>query len=227
MNSPLGGHPASGMKAVWNRVRPGRMARFPGGLAGGGLRGADRVRSRRREDPAAREATEALADELLLVLQRPRGAACRARRPVAREEYRGSWSGPRPMPSPRPRPCSTSSTAGWTPASSIPLRVRDPQLGAPVAGFLAEVAGRPRPHRGADRMLMRFGHDEIGADVRARTIYLVQIGYISMQRRGVPAGPDNANAGVREDLHRRASATAEPGGSLSGAAWVLDGASVE
>ncbi len=31
------------------------------------------------------------------------------------------------------------------------------------------------------RMLMRFGHDETAADVRARTIYLVQIGYISMQ----------------------------------------------
>ena len=30
-------------------------------------------------------------------------------------------------------------------------------------------------------MLCRFGYDEIEADVRARTIYLVQIGYISMQ----------------------------------------------
>lgn len=30
-------------------------------------------------------------------------------------------------------------------------------------------------------MLMRWGHDEQDADVRARTIYLVQIGYISMQ----------------------------------------------
>jgi AcrR family transcriptional regulator len=30
-------------------------------------------------------------------------------------------------------------------------------------------------------MLQRFGHDAIAADVRARTIYLVQIGYISMQ----------------------------------------------
>lgn len=32
-------------------------------------------------------------------------------------------------------------------------------------------------------MLRRFGYDEIDADVRARTIYLVQIGYISMQTR--------------------------------------------
>ncbi len=30
-------------------------------------------------------------------------------------------------------------------------------------------------------MLARWGHDEADADVRARTIYLVQIGYISMQ----------------------------------------------
>lgn len=31
------------------------------------------------------------------------------------------------------------------------------------------------------RIFLRFGHDEISADVRARTIYLIQIGYISMQ----------------------------------------------
>jgi len=31
------------------------------------------------------------------------------------------------------------------------------------------------------RMFMRFGHDNTAADVRARTTYLVQIGYISMQ----------------------------------------------
>lgn len=33
------------------------------------------------------------------------------------------------------------------------------------------------------RMFMRFGLDEASADVRARTTYLVQIGYISMQSR--------------------------------------------
>jgi AcrR family transcriptional regulator len=33
------------------------------------------------------------------------------------------------------------------------------------------------------RMFIRFGHDEVVADVRARTTYLVQIGYISMQAR--------------------------------------------
>lgn len=33
------------------------------------------------------------------------------------------------------------------------------------------------------RMFMRFGHEEGPADVRARTTYLVQIGYISMQAR--------------------------------------------
>ncbi|SIQ82296.1 transcriptional regulator, TetR family [Paracoccus thiocyanatus] len=31
------------------------------------------------------------------------------------------------------------------------------------------------------QMLMRWGHQEQGADVRARTIYLTQIGYISMR----------------------------------------------
>ncbi|WP_265502913.1 TetR/AcrR family transcriptional regulator [Paracoccus beibuensis] len=30
-------------------------------------------------------------------------------------------------------------------------------------------------------MMQRWGHDPVAADVRARTIYLVQIGYISMQ----------------------------------------------
>lgn len=33
------------------------------------------------------------------------------------------------------------------------------------------------------RMFLRFGYDEMHADVRARTIYLVQIGYISMQTK--------------------------------------------
>ena len=33
------------------------------------------------------------------------------------------------------------------------------------------------------RMFMRFGCDETAADVRARTTYLVQIGYISMQSK--------------------------------------------
>ncbi|MBU3963914.1 TetR/AcrR family transcriptional regulator [Ciceribacter selenitireducens] len=33
------------------------------------------------------------------------------------------------------------------------------------------------------RMFMRFGYSEATADVRARTTYLVQIGYISMQSR--------------------------------------------
>ncbi|MBB5277261.1 AcrR family transcriptional regulator [Rhizobium rosettiformans] len=31
------------------------------------------------------------------------------------------------------------------------------------------------------RMFERFGHEPVAADVRARTLYLVQIGYISMQ----------------------------------------------
>ncbi len=31
------------------------------------------------------------------------------------------------------------------------------------------------------KMLLRWGHDALDADVRARTVYLVQIGYIAMQ----------------------------------------------
>lgn len=41
-------------------------------------------------------------------------------------------------------------------------------------------------------MLARWGHAEMEADVRARTIYLVQIGYISMQ----------ANETIQTRLHR-------------------------
>ena len=33
------------------------------------------------------------------------------------------------------------------------------------------------------KMFQRFGHDDMSADVRARTMYLVQIGYISMQTK--------------------------------------------
>ena len=36
-------------------------------------------------------------------------------------------------------------------------------------------------------MLPHWGHGEQAADVRARTVYLVQIGYISMQVREDPA----------------------------------------
>ncbi|PDT51096.1 MULTISPECIES: TetR/AcrR family transcriptional regulator [Sinorhizobium] len=48
--------------------------------------------------------------------------------------------------------------------------------------ILAEVQKADQVRLGAlKRMFMRFGHSEITADVRARTTYLVQIGYISMQ----------------------------------------------
>ncbi|TCN36529.1 TetR/AcrR family transcriptional regulator [Sinorhizobium americanum] len=48
--------------------------------------------------------------------------------------------------------------------------------------ILAEVQKADRVRLEAlKRMFMRFGHSEITADVRARTTYLVQIGYISMQ----------------------------------------------
>jgi len=52
------------------------------------------------------------------------------------------------------------------------------------AEILAEVQDADQARIAAlGRMFLRFGYDEISADVRARTIYLVQIGYISMQSR--------------------------------------------
>jgi AcrR family transcriptional regulator len=48
--------------------------------------------------------------------------------------------------------------------------------------ILAEVQKADKTRMDAlARMFKRFGHSEITADVRARTTYLVQIGYISMQ----------------------------------------------
>lgn len=50
------------------------------------------------------------------------------------------------------------------------------------AEILAEVRAADRIRLEAlARMLVRFGHDPATADVAARTVYLVQIGYISMQ----------------------------------------------
>lgn len=52
------------------------------------------------------------------------------------------------------------------------------------SGILAEVQEADRIRMEAlKRMFLRFGHSDITADVRARTTYLVQIGYISMQSR--------------------------------------------
>lgn len=48
--------------------------------------------------------------------------------------------------------------------------------------ILAEVQSADRQRLDAlAQMFVRFGEDEAHADVRARTVYLVQIGYISMQ----------------------------------------------
>lgn len=48
--------------------------------------------------------------------------------------------------------------------------------------ILAEVQSADQARLDAlSRMFVRFGYKESSADVRARTIYLVQIGYISMQ----------------------------------------------
>lgn len=54
--------------------------------------------------------------------------------------------------------------------------------GLQSADILAEIRDADQMRLEAlKRMFLRFGYDEITADVRARTVYLVQIGYISMQ----------------------------------------------
>ncbi len=64
--------------------------------------------------------------------------------------------------------------------SQFEFAVRSWALQSP--DILAEVQEADQARMNAIcRMFMRFGYDEAPADVRARTTYLVQIGYISMQ----------------------------------------------
>ena len=66
--------------------------------------------------------------------------------------------------------------------SQFEFAVRSWALQSPE--ILAEVQQADRVRVEAlTRMFMRFGQKEGPADVRARTTYLVQIGYISMQSR--------------------------------------------
>ncbi len=62
------------------------------------------------------------------------------------------------------------------------LAVRGQALGDP--GVMARIKAADRARLDAlTAMLVRWGHAAADADVRARTIYMVQIGYISMQER--------------------------------------------
>ncbi|TJV37874.1 MAG: TetR/AcrR family transcriptional regulator, partial [Mesorhizobium sp.] len=64
--------------------------------------------------------------------------------------------------------------------SQFEFAVRSWALQSP--DILAEVQKADQTRLDAlSQMFIRFGYDEGSADVRARTIYLVQIGYISMQ----------------------------------------------
>jgi AcrR family transcriptional regulator len=64
--------------------------------------------------------------------------------------------------------------------SQFEFAVRSWSLQSPK--ILAEVQAADQQRIDAlTRMFVRFGHDGVKADVRARTIYLVQIGYISMR----------------------------------------------
>ncbi|UNK40344.1 TetR/AcrR family transcriptional regulator (plasmid) [Shinella sp. H4-D48] len=66
--------------------------------------------------------------------------------------------------------------------SQFEFAVRSWALQSP--DILAEVHAADQTRMEAlRRMFVRFGHEEGPADVRARTTYLVQIGYISMQSR--------------------------------------------
>ncbi|ASY66805.1 Transcriptional regulator, TetR family (plasmid) [Sinorhizobium sojae CCBAU 05684] len=66
--------------------------------------------------------------------------------------------------------------------SQFEFAVRSWALQSPE--ILAEVQGADQQRLDAlSRMFLRFGFEAAHADVRARTIYLVQIGYISMQTK--------------------------------------------
>jgi len=66
--------------------------------------------------------------------------------------------------------------------SQFEFAVRSWALQSP--DILAEVQQADQTRLDAmSQMFVRFGHKESSADVRARTIYLVQIGYISMQTK--------------------------------------------
>ncbi len=86
------------------------------------------------------------------------------------------------------------------------VRVRGAKLGLQSPEILAEVqsADQQRLDR-VTRMFLRFGHGEARADVRARTIYLVQIGYISMQTKEDVSVRMKAHSGICGDLHRTSS----------------------
>ncbi|WP_376743870.1 TetR/AcrR family transcriptional regulator [Ensifer canadensis] len=64
--------------------------------------------------------------------------------------------------------------------SKFEFAVRSWALQSPEIQAEVQQADRARMEA-IGRMFMRFGYDEAAADVRARTTYLVQIGYISMQ----------------------------------------------
>ncbi|MCR6498352.1 TetR/AcrR family transcriptional regulator [Shinella sp. CPCC 101442] len=64
--------------------------------------------------------------------------------------------------------------------SQFEFAVRSWALQSPEIQAEVHAADRTRMEA-ISRMFMRFGYDEGPADVRARTTYLVQIGYISMQ----------------------------------------------
>lgn len=79
--------------------------------------------------------------------------------------------------------------------------LQDEQVGARVAGADDKRLSALR------KMLMHWGHDEKDADVRARTIYLTQIGYISMR---VQEDPETRLARIPTYVEIYTGQSAEP-----------------
>lgn len=162
-----------------------RLARFPGCLAWSGLRIPARCRHRCGEDPAAREEAESVADELLLVFKDREELLDRL---VSRwrEKNTGNLVRQSEAYAETIAEAMLNVFDCWLDGSlfdsQFEFAVRSWALQSPE--ILAEVQSADQQRLDAlTRMFLRFGHDEARADVRARTIYLVQIGYISMQTK--------------------------------------------
>jgi hypothetical protein len=153
-----------------------------------GLRTPARSGRCRGDDPAAVQAAQALAHELLLVLRRPRGAARRGSRTLARPQHRLD----------RERSSAYAETIGeatlnlfdcWLDPELFDTRfefaVRSWALQSEEVAAEIKAADQQRLEA-ITAMFTRFGYPLAEADARARTVYLTQIGYISMQTVEAP-----------------------------------------
>ena len=167
------------------RGRRNRLARLARGVAGGGARGASGKRDRRGEDPAPGQPAEPVAHQFLLFFKdraaildalledweatntRALIAACEAYADTIAEAVLnviGVF-----LDETRFEPRFDFAVRGWAHRSDA---------------VMARVTAADEARLDAIRaMFRRFGFDPDEADVRARTVYLVQIGYIALQTR--------------------------------------------